>query len=108
MYFCSEYHSLEMMKRMYSVEEDNHRSIATTKGTLFEYADQNDIDLEDILPPEREIQRGRKRKNRIESQSTSNRVGGQHNQSNVVCPVCNLPGHRRENCRVNNGAQWAM
>jgi MULE transposase domain/SWIM zinc finger len=102
--FCSDVHTVRQMKRMYNVEVDGFTSIATTKETLHAFAVSHSMDLVDILPPTRRVLRGRKRKNRIESQSTSSNT----KNGNVVCPVCNRPGHRRENCRVNNGLHWAM
>ena len=68
------------------------------------FAHENRIDLIGLIPPTVETQRGRKRKNRIESQSKST---GTTSRTPVVCPVCGRSGHRRESCRVNNGQQWA-
>jgi hypothetical protein len=102
--FCSDVHSTERMIQMYSVEVDGFVSIATTKETLHSFADARRMSLGAIIPPTRRVLRGRKRKNRIESQSTSS----SSRNSSVVCPVCQRHGHRRENCRVNNGRHWAM
>ena len=63
--FCSKYHSLQKMKQMYSIEGDEYHSLATTKGMLVEFAHQNNINLEDILQPNQDVKRGRKRKNRM-------------------------------------------
>lgn len=104
--YCSDVHSIQWMKQMYNVEIDGFTSIATTKEMLHQLAGTRNIDLVNILPPTRHVQRGRKRKNRIESQSTSTNARSTGNI--VVCPVCGRPGHRRENCRVNNGRHCAM
>ena len=107
--YCSHIHTVNWFQQMYTVEDDNndYRSVTTTKALIHDFAHANGIELIGLIPPTVEVQRGRKRKKRIESQSKSTKTRTT-NATTVVCPVCQKPGHRRENCRVNNGQQWSM
>jgi hypothetical protein len=102
--FCSDIHSVARMRQMYTLEDGYTPSYAT-KAVLHELAFANPHMQICLVPPVVEVLRGRKRKNRIESQTTN---GKSRTGRTTLCPVCNQRGHRRENCRVNNGRQWAM
>lgn len=104
--FCSDVHSVARMREMYTLEAGYTPSCAT-KATLHNIANGtgNPANQLNLLPPKIEVLRGRKRRNRIESQTSNKKTS---TSQSMVCPVCNQRGHRRENCRVNNGRQWAM
>ena len=83
--YCSDIHTVEYLREMYAEGAD------PLSATVI-----NDLPIDPLIPPTVETLRGRKRKNRIESQSIV--MSKVQKTRSVICPLCNTQGHTRHTC----------
>jgi hypothetical protein len=84
--YCSGIHTVEYLRQMYAEGDD------PVHATVI-----NDLCINPLAPPVVETLRGRKKKNRIESQSIA--APKVRKTRTVICPLCNTQGHTRRTCR---------
>jgi len=91
--YCSDIHTVKYLREMYSEGADPLHVIVI-----------NDLLIIDpLIPPTVKTLRGRRRKNRIESQIIV--VSKVQKTRTVICPLCNTQGHTRHTCvRRNAGS----
>ena len=87
--YCSDIHTVDYLRKMYAEGADPLRATVI-----------NDLHIDPLIPPTVETLRGRRRKNRIESQSIV--VSKVRKTRTVICPLCNTQGHTRHTCVRRN------
>jgi len=87
--YCDDIHTVEYLREMYEEGDDSLRATVI-----------NDLRIEPLIPPRVEILRGRKSKNRIESQSIV--APTVRKTRTVICLLCNTQGHTRATCVRRN------
>jgi len=87
--YCSDIHTVKYLREMYAEGADPlHVTVI------------NNHFIDPLIPPTFETLRGRRRKNRIESQSIV--VSKVQKTRTVICPLCNTQGHTRHTCVRRN------
>jgi hypothetical protein len=89
--YCGHMYTVQHVKQMYT-GDPGQTSVATTIDVL------HNIGWQNIDPPSKEVQRGRKHTKRIESQSVNHKKKAKRA---VVCPLCKMLGHYKKNCQYN-------
>jgi MULE transposase domain/SWIM zinc finger len=88
--FCDQMYSIGNVQKMYT-SPDGTYSVATTLENLYALGETN------LNPPEAaKVKRGRKRVNRIESQSKSVTISKKRVST---CPICGKSGHYQKSCK---------